>query len=73
MATTKQRINISVSKGVRDVLTRIAKRDQKPVASKAADLLELALEIEEDRALDAIATERLKTTKKMLSHKEVWK
>lgn len=73
MATTKTRINISVPNDVRDVLRALAKRDQKPVASKVLDLVEEALEFEEDRVLSAIADERLKNHKgRWLSHEEVW-
>ena len=73
MATSKTRINISVSKSTRDALKHLAKRDQEPVATKAGELLEFALELEEDRVLSAIADERLKNHKsRWLSHEEVW-
>ena len=73
MATIKHRINISVSKNTRDALKHLAKRDQEPVATKAGELLEFALEIEEDRILSAIADKRLKNhTGRWLSHEEVW-
>ena len=57
---TKQRINISVSKSMRDALKNLAKRDAVPEATKAADLLALALEIEEDRYFEKLAASRLK-------------
>ena len=63
MATTKTRINISVPDDMRDILRALAKRDQKPVASKVLDLVEEALEFEEYRVLSAIADERLKNHK----------
>ena len=74
MATTKTRINISVSKSTRDVLRVLAKRDELPVASKAADLIEQALELEEDRAVEAIVQRRMKGRKNIrwLTHEEVW-
>ena len=73
MATTKQRINISVSKSTHEALKYLAKRDEEPVATKAAYLLEEALELEEDRVLSKIADERLKNYKgPWLSHEEVW-
>jgi predicted DNA-binding protein len=73
MALTKTRINISVSKQTRDTLRALAKRDQMPVASKVADLVEVALELEEDRMLSAIADARLKSHKgRWLTHEEVW-
>ena len=63
MATTKTRINISVNKRTRDALKAIAKRDQKPVAAAAANLIEEALELEEDFYLSGIADERLSQKK----------
>ena len=74
MATTKDRINISVSKSTRAALQALAKRDQKPLASKAADLIEQALELEEDRALEAIVQRRLANRKNVrwVSHEEAW-
>jgi hypothetical protein len=73
MATTKQRINISVSKSTAAALARLAKRDQEPIATKAGALLEFALEIEEDRMLSAIADERLKNFRgPWLSHDAIW-
>jgi predicted DNA-binding protein len=73
MATTKDRINISVSKETLKMLEGLAKRDQQPVATKAARLLEEALELEEDRFLSTLGDERLKNHKgRWLSHEEVW-
>ncbi|MFZ2719694.1 MAG: toxin-antitoxin system, antitoxin component [Minisyncoccia bacterium] len=73
MATAKTRINISVSKTTRDILRALAKRDETPVASKVVDLLEEAIELEEDRYFAKIAEERLRNHKgKWLTHEEVW-
>ena len=60
MATTKDRINVSVSKEVRRALARLARRDEVPEATKAADLIEMALEIEEDLYFSKLAEQRLK-------------
>jgi len=43
MATTKHRINISVSKRTYETLVGFAKRDKEPVATKAANLVKMAL------------------------------
>ena len=58
MATTKRRINISLPDSVNDALTLLAERDSVPEATKATDLLQLGLEIEEDQVWDAIASKR---------------
>ena len=73
MATIKKRINISVSKQMDEALGRLAKRDQVPLASKAADLLEFAIDIEEDRYLEALATKRTKGKTTWVPHKIAWR
>lgn len=74
MATLKNRINISLSKEVDRALAALAKRDRIPRATKAASLLQVALELEEDIYLGAMASEREKTSRALfLSHEEVWK
>jgi len=74
MATAKTRINISVAKGTRDMLRTLAKREQMPVATKAARLIEEALELEEDRRLSAIADTRLREKVRWIRDTDaVWK
>lgn len=74
MATTKKRINISVSKEVEKMLSALSKRDQVPTATKATELLMRAIEIEEDEVWDKIASERLKQDNKCrISHEDAWK
>lgn len=73
MTTTKTRINVSLSTEVERALIAIAKRDQVPHATKAAELLRLALEIDEDRVFDVIASAREEGKVKFVSHKTAWK
>ncbi len=74
MTTTKTRINITADRDVKKSLVAAAKRDGMPTASKAAELLRLALELEEDLALSDLADSRLTGKKiKWLSHRQVWK
>lgn len=73
MATTKNRLNITLSPDVDRALSDISKRDKTPRATKAADLLRIALEIEEDRVWEALVRERDKKGVRFLSHEEVWK
>lgn len=54
------------------MLSRIAKRDNLPEATKAANLLEFALEIEEDFILDKIASDRDMPGAGFMAHKQVW-
>lgn len=73
MATTKKRINISVSKELDEVLGKLAKRDQVPQATKAIHLLRMALEIEEDHVLDEVAQKRDTDKARFLSHSLAWR
>lgn len=72
MATTKKRINISVPKNIEDVIAKLAKRDQLPEATKAGELLRMAIEIEEDQVFDEIASKRDKKGAIFISHKKAW-
>jgi Arc/MetJ-type ribon-helix-helix transcriptional regulator len=74
MATTKTRINVSVSDEINYALKKLAQRDQIPTATKAERLLEVALEIEEDEIWDKIASQRKQAKNvRYLSHKQAWK
>ena len=74
MPTIKPRINITADKDVERSLVAAAKRDGVPMAAKAAELLRLALELEEDLALGQIAEERLRSKNiKWVSHKAAWR
>ncbi len=73
MPTSKKRINITLSKDTALFLQKIALRDNVPEATKASELLEKAMEMEEDEYFSAIADARAadkKTT--WLSHDEFW-
>lgn len=73
MPTTKARINISLSDSVRDALVKLARRDRIPQATKAARLLEIALELEEDQVWDAIARQRDVKNARFVSHHKAWR
>ncbi len=72
MTTKKKRINISVSKELEEALAKLAKRDEMPQATKAASLIEQAIESEEDVVWDKIAFEREKRGV-FVSHNKAWK
>ena len=72
MPTTKTRINITLPKTMEIVLNKIAKRDDMPVATKAQELLQFALEIEEDAMWNNIASARDKKNSKFIAHNQAW-
>lgn len=73
MPTTKTRMNISLPEEVSDALIKIARRDRVPRATKAARLLEVALEMEEDQAWDVIAEKRDTKSVRYVSHRKAWR
>jgi hypothetical protein len=73
MPTTKTRINISISEDVRRALRRLALRDRVPQATKAARLLETALELEEDHVWNERATQRDVENAHYVAHNKAWK
>lgn len=73
MPTVKTRINVSLSDDVRRALASLAHRDHIPEATKAARLLEVALEIEEDQDWNRLAEKRDTNKADYLSHKKAWK
>ena len=72
MATTKKRINITLSNAVERALSLAAKRDKVPQATKAVDLLQFALELEEDKIWDQVANKRDTQEAKFVSHAKAW-
>lgn len=72
MPTLKKRLNISLAPEIESMVRQLAKRDQMPEATKAGQLLQVALEIEEDSAWDAIASQRDMKGSKFISHKKAW-
>lgn len=58
MPTLHKRLNITLRPDLEKALSKIAKRDNMPEATKAADLIRMALEIEEDTAFTSLAKER---------------
>ena len=72
MATTKYRINVSLPENLEMALFELARRDKVPRATKAMELLKLAVEIEEDQIWDTMAQKRDTKKAKYISHDKVW-
>ncbi len=73
MATTKKRLNISLSPETELIIRKLSERDETPQATKISQLLDLALELEEDRIWDKLASERSDNKPKYFSHEDAWK
>lgn len=72
MATTKKRMNLSLPTNINTAIYKLAERDQMPPATKAASLLQLALEVEEDDWFNQLAEQRDTTIAKFVPHEAVW-
>lgn len=72
MPTIKTRLNLSLPEKMEVVLTKLAHRDAVPRATKAVELLRVAMELEEDIALSKLAELRDTKDAKFLTHEEVW-
>jgi hypothetical protein len=72
MPTAKKRINITLSEDIERALVKAARRDMVPEATKAAALLRVALEIEEDELWEDIAQKRDKKGTRFVSHTQAW-
>jgi len=76
MPTKKRRLNITLPEHVAVFLKKIALRDDVPEATKARDLLEQALELEEDAFFSARAEDMerklLRKKRQWVSHEEFW-
>lgn len=73
MPTSKKRLNITLSKQTALFLRHLSLRDDVPQATKAAELLEKALEMEEDEYFSAEADKRAAKDVGWMSHEAFWK
>lgn len=73
MPSNKTRINLTVPAVMERDLQRIARREDRSLATTALDLLRLALDIEEDGDLLQIAKQRDKKNIVFISHARAWK
>ena len=72
MATSKKRLNISLPKDLEEAVYHLAKRDNVPQAAKIVELLNIAIEIEEDAIWEALVAERDTPAATYVSHEEMW-
>ena len=73
MATTKERILVTLTPEMAQDIAAIAKKERSPKATVAARLMRQALEDEEDRILSKIAGEIMENPGPSISSDEFWK
>ena len=72
MPTAKKRINITVDDEVYEALERLSVERDRPVAGVGLDLIEQALEYQEDAYFSRVADERLARKQKRVAHAKAW-
>ena len=72
MTTVKKRINLSIESDIEEMLKKIALRDRVPQATKAAELLRIALETEEDQIWASVAEKRDQKDARFVPHGKAW-
>ena len=72
MPTIKKRINITVDDQTHEALSKLSKQRGASVSSIGLDLIEQALEFQEDVYFSDIADKRLTKKEKRVSHKKAW-
>ncbi len=72
MATTKSRLNITLTADAKQAIAKLAQRDEVPDATLAARLIDTALELEEDIVWDALVSARDTKHAKFISHDKAW-
>ncbi len=72
MPTKKRRINFTPSGQIYTALATLAKRDNRSISAKAAELIEMAIEFDEDDMLNELAEVRDTKDAKFLPHEKAW-
>lgn len=73
MPTAKHRISITPSDALYEALDNLARRRKRALSSVSLELIERALELEEDAHFSRVADERLERDEKRISHARAWK
>lgn len=63
---------VSLPDDVDSALEHLAERDGVPPATKAAYLIQIAIEVDEDAVWDKIASDRDNKNTKFVSHEDAW-
>ena len=73
MPTSKKRINVTIDDATYKALEKLSEKRAKSISSVSLNLIEQALELQEDLHFSRIADERLTEREKRISHRKVWK
>ncbi len=72
MPTAKKRINVTIDDETYKALEKLSEKRAKSISSVSLNLIEQALELQEDLHFSRIAYERLTKREKRISHRKTW-
>ena len=72
MPTAKKRINVTIDDETYKALEQLSEKRAKSISSVSLNLIEQALELQEDLHFSRIADERLTKREKRISHRKAW-
>ena len=73
MPTTKKRTNVILPSEIDEMLTYLSDRDNVSKSAKAVQLIQIAIQMDEDDVWDSLASQRDTKGAKFISHKNAWK
>ena len=73
MPSTKKRINLTVDDKTYSVLQTLSGKTQQKISTVSLNLIQQALELQEDIYFSKLADERLSQKQKRVSHDKAWK
>lgn len=73
MPSTKKRINLTVDDKTYAVLQTLSGKTQQKISTVSLNLIQQALELQEDIYFSKLADERLSQKQKRVSHDKAWK
>jgi len=74
MPTNKPRINVTLTEEQNSILMQLAKKEGKSASATAADLIEQALDLQEDKYWSDLTNKQIENDNGVrYTHEEVWK
>lgn len=72
MPTVKKRTNLTLPDDLNEALESLSERDNVSKSAKAMQLIEIAMQLEEDEVWDSLAAKRDTKGAKFISHDKLW-
>lgn len=73
MATKNPRVNVTLDETLHGMLAMFARSGKKSISVAAKEMIELGLELQEDKYFSALSEARMAKNRKLYSHEDVWK